>query len=75
MQRMGAYDEAKNIGAHACNNISSYSILPKLSNKLSAKVICKFDGFETAHRKRQKAIFENRKLIGCLHIWLHIAQN
>ena len=28
-----------------------YSILQKLSNKQSAKVICKCDGLRTAHRK------------------------
>ena len=33
-----------------------YSILQKLSNKQSAKVICKFDRLRTAHRKRQKPI-------------------
>ena len=54
----------KILAAHACKNIlycTSHSILPKLSFKQSAKMICKFDGFETAHRKRQKAIYEQQK--------------
>ena len=36
----------------------SYSIVHKLSNKQSAKVICRFDRLKAAHIKRQKAIYE-----------------
>ena len=32
------------------------SIVQKLSNKQSAKVICRFDRLRTAHSKRQQAI-------------------
>ena len=41
------------------------SIVQKLSNKQSAKVICRFDRLRTAHvhSKRQKA-YEHWKLIG-----------
>ena len=35
----------------------------QLSNKQSAKVICKFDRFRTAHSKRQKTIWALEKLL------------
>ena len=57
---------------HACKNIlcyTRYSIVQKLSNKQSAKVICKYDRRETAHSKTQIAIINsNGKLISRQHI-------
>ena len=39
-----------------------YTIVKNLSNKKSAKVICRFDRLWTAHTKRQKAIWALEKL-------------
>ena len=52
-----AYDEVENNRLTHMQNIlfcTRYSIVQKLSNKQSAKVICKFDRLRTAHNKRQK---------------------
>ena len=50
------YDEVENLlAAHACkNNLcnTTNSIVQKLSNKQSAKVICRFDRLRTSHSKR-----------------------
>ena len=40
----------------------------ELSNKQSAKVICRFDGLRVAHRKRQTSRVNIGKLIGRPHI-------
>ena len=47
------------LAAHTCKNIlyyTRYSIVQKVSNKQSAKVICRFDILKTPHSKSQKAI-------------------
>ena len=49
-----------------------YSILQKLSNTQSAKVICKFDGLRTAHRKRQKVIWALERKTYCAHAFDYI---
>ena len=43
------------------SNYTRYSIVQKLSNKQSAKVICKFDRLRTAHNKRYKKLYEHWK--------------
>ena len=51
-----------------------YSIVHKLSNKQSTKVICRFDRFRTAHSKRQRSHMSIGNLIGRPHISLDSAQ-
>ena len=46
----------------------------KLSNKRSAKVICRFDGLRTANSKRQTSHMSIGKLIVCPRIRLYSAQ-
>ena len=58
--------------AHVCKNIlcyTRYSIVQKLRNKQSAKVICRCDRLRTAHSKGKIAIrvMSNGKLISCPH--------
>ena len=45
--------------------------MQKLSNKQSAKVICRFDRLRTAHSKRQKAI-EALENLSSTHAFDHI---
>ena len=64
----------KIIGRPRSQNIlccTRYSIVQKLRNKQSAKVIYRFDRLRTAHSKRQKAIMSIVKLIDRPHIRLH----
>ena len=42
-----------------------YAIVKKLSNKHSAKVICKFDRLRTLHNKRKKSLMSIEKIIVC----------
>ena len=54
------------LAAQAIKNILCYarcSIVPKLSNKQSAKAICRFGRLRTAHSKTQKAIVSNGNLL------------
>ena len=55
----------------------SYFIVQKLSNKQSAKMICRFDRPRTAYSKSQKGhgYISIGILIGCQSIWLHSAQD
>ena len=56
VDRRKAYDEVENNRLPACQNILCYtrnSIVQKLSNKQSAKVICRYDRLGTVHSKRQ----------------------
>ena len=55
----------KIIGCPCMQNIlcrTKYSTVQKLSNKQSAKVICRFDRLKTSHSKRQKSQMSIEKL-------------
>ena len=58
----------KKIDRPHTQNISSstrYSIVQKLSNKQSAKVICRFDKHRASHSKGQKSHMSIEKDIVC----------
>ena len=54
----------------SCN--TRYSIVQKLSNKQSAKVICRIDRLCTAYSMRQTSHMSIGKLIGCPHTFNYI---
>ena len=65
----------KIIGWPCTQNIScrtKYSVVQRLSNKQSAKVICKFDRLRTSYSKRQKSHMSIDKLM-CAHTINYIA--
>ena len=47
----------------SCVCITKYSIVQKLSNKQSGKVICRFDRLRISHSKRQKSFMRIKKLL------------
>ena len=68
-----AYDEVENNRPPTQTRIlyatqGIYSIAQKLSNKQSAKVICRFNRLRIAHSKRQTSHISIGILIGCPYI-------